>query len=282
MRARLIGSSVIVAALAASVCAVAAQAQGARRGGGESSRRVVNEAGVSFVYSAGDFRRAVLREQKRLTAQEAGTDIPVEVFPASRCFVFESARAAAEIGPNLWDADNFVCFFPLGDPSVADFRAAYPQLSESAARLRRLLRSRPARLGRRNRWGFWDGLPEMPLRNASVSLLARAGYLDFRAASGILFLAQHSQEMPATPAANDRLAAHFQGITRDGRFYVAAQFDVDHPSLPADDGAVNYGRLDKRLSYLRRDEARLNRAAEDSFGPSLKSLKALLSSIEVK
>jgi hypothetical protein len=122
----------------------------------------------------------------------------------------------------------------------------------------------------------------MPFANAGISLLARTAYLDFRAASGILFLAQYSQEMPASPANNADLSYYFQGITKDGRHYVAAQFGVDHPSLMKDARSLDYTKLDGRLSYLRRDELKLNRLAEDSFRPSLKSLKALLSSIEIK
>ena len=116
----------LLAAIIAAVCTVA-PGQSAR--GRDSSRREVNEAGVSFAYSADDFGKATLAEQPRLTAAEAGTDIPVAVFPASRCFILESARAANNSGVNLWDAENFICFFPLRDASVANFAEAYPHLN---------------------------------------------------------------------------------------------------------------------------------------------------------
>lgn len=272
----------LIAALASAAAGALAPGQNARAQ--VSSRRQVNEAGVSFVYSADDFGKATLAEQPRKTADEAGTDIPVDVFPASRCFILEGTGAGGgAAAANLWDAENFVCFFPLRDASVGNFAASYPHLSATAAGLRRLLRKRGAWAARRrDRFGYWRGVPEMPFANAGISLLARARYLDFRAASGILFLAQHSQEMPASPANNRDLGYHFQGITKDNRYYVAARFALDHPSLPRNTDAVDFDKLDKRLGHLRRDERRLNAWDEASFRPSLKSLQALLSSISIR
>lgn len=269
----------LLAAFTAAVCAVST---GQSTRGADPSRREVNEAGVSFAYSADDFAKVTLAEQPRKTAAEAGTDIPVDVFPASRCFILEGAGAGGGAAANLWGADNFICLFPLRDASVENFGAAYPHLSAAAARVSRLFRQHGVWAGRLDRFGYWQGVPQMPFANAGISLLARTGYLDFRAASGILFMAQHSQEMPASPANNRDLGYHFQGVTKDGRHYVAARFAVDHPALPKDTGSVDYDKLDKRLGHLRRDEKKLNGLAEASFRPSLKSLKALLSSIEIE
>ena len=92
---------------------------------------------------------------------------------------------------------------------------------------------------------------------------------------------QYTQEMRPNPINNEELTYNFQGLTRDGRYYVAARFAVTHPSLPKGIDFANVER-DKKLLYLRRDERKLSRLPESSFRPSLKSLKALLSSVEIK
>ena len=282
MRLKMHARLCLLAALAATVCTVT-PGQNAR--GQDSSRREVNEAGVSFVYRARDFGKMTVERGERRTAEEAGTDIPVDVLPAYTCFLLQDKRPlpALAAGPRYFhEAKSFVCLFPLADSSVGDFGRAYPQLSEAAGELRRLLRARPAMPAKRDEYGYWRGLPDMPLNNASESLLARFQYLDFPHLSGILFLTQYSQEAEPNPANNEELTYNFQGLTRDGRYYVAARFAVTHPSLPKGIDFVNRAGMDKRLLYLRRDERKLKRLAESSFRPSLRSLKALLSSIEIK
>lgn len=73
----------------------------------------------------------------------------------------------------------------------------------------------------------------------------------------------------------------FQGLTRDGRHYVAARFAVTHPRLPRGIDFTEFDETDDTLLYLRRDERKLDRLREETFQPSLDSLRALLASLSI-
>jgi hypothetical protein len=242
--------------------------------------KVVNEAGVSLAYSPDDFDEYSFKKEARLTQQDVGDGVPEGIAPEHSCFYFKSKipLPALEQGPRyFFPADSFICVIPLKDLSVGDFRAAYPSLSDAARELRRILSARPRTLTARVR-----GIIDQPWVEAEQSIFSRFQYLNFRSGSGVLFLTQYDQEDPPTPINNEELTCNFQGLTRDGKYYVAARLPISHPSLPkgidfTDDNERNKGRL-----YLRRAEARLNTLPENSFYPSLASLKALLSSISVQ
>jgi hypothetical protein len=75
----------------------------------------------------------------------------------------------------------------------------------------------------------------------------------------------------------------FQGLTKDGKYYVAARVAITHPSLPRGiDFTDDIERDLPNYSYLQKEEKELERFSEESFQPSLKSLKTLLSSIYVE
>lgn len=248
------------------------------------SLRRVEDSGVSFTYRAADFGKLTVKTEPRLTAQEIGDGIPVGQGPAARCFYLEPLRplpALEKGGRYFFPSDSFVCVYPLADSSVADFAGAYPMLSQAAASLRRILRARPRAFGRLDRWGKWDGIPDYPNGNASYSVRSKTRYLDSRSLSGILFLAQYSQDRHPSPANNEELTYIFQGLTRDGRHYVAARFAVTHPRLPRGIDFTEFDETDDTLLYLRRDERKLDRLREETFQPSLDSLRALLASLSI-
>ena len=60
-----------------------------------------------------------------------------------------------------------------------------------------------------------------------------------------------------------------------------ARLAITHPSLPKGIDFTNVPKReqDKKRTYLRKDEQLLNSFTEESFRPSLKSLKALIASI---
>ena len=92
--------------------------------------------------------------------------------------------------------------------------------------LQKVLHERPEKLKHRR------DFPDIPAKNASPSILSRFQYLDFRSGSGILFLAQYANEMQPNPVNNEELTQVFQGLTKDGRYYVSARLAITHPSLP--------------------------------------------------
>jgi hypothetical protein len=240
----------------------------------------VKNAGVSFVYSTRDFAEVRIEKVPQQTALEVGDGIDEGISPEHVCFNLKDSRPlpALEEGPRyFFPTHSFVCTVPLEDASVKDFARAYPTLDAFAADLHKILRERPARLGHHR------DIPDFPPNNASPSIVSRFQYLDFRSGAGILFLTQYSNEMQPNPVNNEELTLDFQGLTKNTRYYVAARLAMTHPSLP---GGIDFTDDIERdmpdFNYLENEEKVLEGFSEDSFQPSLKSLKALLSSIYVE
>jgi hypothetical protein len=244
-----------------------------------SEFKEVKNAGVSLVYSTNDFAEVEIEKEQKQTAQDVGDGVPVGIAPEHSCFNLKDKRPlpALEQGARyFYPAYSFVCAIPLKDSSVKDFSSAYPDLNSAALNLQKILRERPGKFKNR------EDVPDIPYNNASPSILSRFQYLDFRSGSGILFLTQYSQEMEPNPVNNEELTLNFQGVTKDGRYYIAARLAITHPSLPRGIDFTDGIERDKQYRYLRKAERELEGLSEESFQPSLKSLKALLSSIHVE
>lgn len=239
----------------------------------------VKNAGVSFIYSTDDFAKVKTEKKQKQTAPDIGDAVDEGFAPEHFCFHLKDKRPlpAFEQGPRyFFPARSFICAIPLEDSSVKDFRKAYPSLNSAAMDLQRILRERPRKFKNRR------DIPDIPANNAGPSIVSRFQYLDFRSGSGILFLTQYSQEMEPNPVNNEELTLDFQGLTKDGRYYVAARLAITHPSLPRGIDFTDHIERDLHWSYLRKEEKELEGLPEESFQPSLKSLKGLLSSINVE
>lgn len=239
----------------------------------------VRNAGVSFAFDTNDFSEVGIEKKEKQTAQDIGDGILIGVAPDHSCFNLKDKRPlpALELGARyFFPTYSFICAIPLQDSSVNDFGEAYPDLRDAESNLRRLLRERPHEVENRR------DLPDIPYNNASPSIVSRFQYLDFRSGSGLLFLTQYSQEMEPNPVNNEELTLSFQGITKDGRYYVAARLAVTHPSLPRGIDFTDNIERDSLYRYLREGEQVLEQLTEESFNPSLNALKALLSSIYVE
>jgi hypothetical protein len=238
------------------------------------------DAGVSFIYSTQDFAEVTSEKVQKLTAMDIGDGIDTGMSPEHVCFRLQDKRPlpALEQGPRyFFPARSFLCAIPLRDSSVEDFRKAYYSLVNAAARLQKILRERPDEFESRR------AVPDIPPNNAGPSILSRFQYLDFRSGSGLLFLTQYANEMQPNPVNNEELTLVFQGLTKDGRYYVAARLAITHPSLPRGIDYTDHIERDMPdYNYLRKGEKELEGFSEESFQPSLKSLKALLSSIHIE
>jgi hypothetical protein len=106
-------------------------------------------------------------------------------------------------------------------------------------------------------------------------------YIDLPVFSGIAFLAQYTQEDHGDPVNNEELHFVFQGLTKDGRYYIDARFAITHPSLPKGVDDTNNIARDKDNQYLRKAEKDLDALPDESFKPSMVSLKQLLASISI-
>ena len=228
---------------------------------------------VPFVYNAGDYDTVEIERVPKSVAQPDET--PTES-PAHSCFHLKDKRPlpALDKGPRyFYPAHSSICVIPLTDSSVTDFAKSYPHIHEAAAKLRKLLARRPAK------FKFHDELLDLPFNNSTGIVQSKVQYLDFKTGRGVLFLTQYSQDALPTPINNEELTCNFQGLTNDGKYYVAARFAITHPSLPKGIDFTKNTRQDPKLNYLRREERRLNSFPDSSFRPTLKSLKSLIASI---
>jgi hypothetical protein len=127
-----------------------------------------------------------------------------------------------------------------------------------------------------------DQLPFLPLFNAAQVLHAQVQTLDFKGGKGVRFLTQLAQGM--VKVNNHELVYTFQGLTSDGKYYIAAVLPVTNPALPADSKLSD--ELGKALNdypaYRSEMVTLLNQQADDSFTPDLNQLDTMIRSIEVK
>ena len=125
-------------------------------------------------------------------------------------------------------------------------------------------------------------LPFLPPFNASQVFHAQVKYLDFKSGKGVRFLTQFDQAF--LPINNYELFYTFQGMTGDGKYYVAAILPVTHPDLPATNqvSEAQMQELSDFPAYLSKTVAMLEGQPASSFTPDLSQLDALVGSIEVK
>ena len=125
-------------------------------------------------------------------------------------------------------------------------------------------------------------MPFLPLFNAQQVMHAQVQYLDFKNGNGVRFLTQFDQA--PLPINNFELIYTFQGLTRDGKYYIAAVLPVTHPDLPANNqvAAQQASELNDFPAYLAKTVTWLDQQPAGSFTPDLAKLDALIQSIEVK
>ena len=136
-----------------------------------------------------------------------------------------------------------------------------------------------ALLGTRQAGGH---LPFLPLFNAAQVMHAQVQYLDFKSGTGVRFLTQFDQA--PLPINNNELFYTFQGLTTDGKYYIAAVLPVTHPDLPSgpEVSEQQAEALDDFPGYLSEVVTLLEGQPAGSFTPDLDTLDAMIRSIEVK
>ncbi len=246
---------------------------------------------IPFKYSLGDFGSAKVEDYKKERIENPNEPTMPFDAPAHRCYHLEVKRPlpALEKGPRyFYPASSFLCLVPTFDPSEAHFSTAYPNYSKAVKLINKLLKERPREFRQ------FDDLFDFPYNNAGWSVKAKVSYLDFADVSGVFFLTQYSNELTPNPLNNEELTANFQGLTKDGKFYVAARFSTTHPNLPRGldfiDSKVQYDCLEFKYpeinncvsKYLKAEQARLESLPEVKFVPSLESIRSLLSSVSTR
>jgi hypothetical protein len=123
-----------------------------------------------------------------------------------------------------------------------------------------------------------DPMPFLPLNNARQVMFAQVQFLDFKNGKGERFLTQFGQG--PVPVNNLELIYTFQGLTSDGKYYIAAVLPVTHPDLPATNNAA--ANQNDFQAGLAKSLTLLGQQPVTSFTPDLAKLDALIKSIEIK
>ena len=126
-------------------------------------------------------------------------------------------------------------------------------------------------------------MPFLPLFNAQQVIHSNVQYLDFLDGQGLRYLTEFDQAY--IPINNYELIYTYQGLTGDGKYYVAAVLPLNHPTLPADESVT--GNEPPEFSsdfpaYLANVVETLNPQAANTFTPDLTQLDAMMSSLEIK
>ena len=123
-------------------------------------------------------------------------------------------------------------------------------------------------------------LPIFPQTNAVCAIAAGMRYQNFQWGSGMRFVSAFAQG-PA-PVAPEELVYLYQGISDDGRYYVAARFPVTLDSA----SAAKLGQppspdsdLDTSTKWNRGFAEQLRQLPDGAYVPSLNSLDAMVGSI---
>lgn len=126
-------------------------------------------------------------------------------------------------------------------------------------------------------------MPFLPLNNASQVMHVHFQALDFQNGKGVRYLTEFAQGI--MPLNNASLLYTYQGVTSDGKYYVAAVLPVHHPSLPANASVTGQEppefTSDFR-AYIANVTTALNAQPDATFTPDLAQLDALMRSLEVQ
>ena len=215
-------------------------------------------AGITLDYSA--LAQSVTVES--VAAGPASPDAPYwEAGPQHRRLTLQSYP----VSTHLFKPQIFV--YP-----VTDLASTNEAMSKIATDLQALLQTKQA----------GNQLPFLPLVNEAQVLQAQVQYLDFKGGKGIRFLTQLAQGMVAVN--NNELIYTFQGLTSDGKYYIAAILPVTTPELPADSKLSDEQAkaLNDYPAYRSGMIALLNQQPAGSFTPNLNQLDTVIRSMEVK
>jgi hypothetical protein len=122
-------------------------------------------------------------------------------------------------------------------------------------------------------------LPMMPIFPAAQVIRARAQHLDLETIGGIGYLTVYRQDV--SPFISSEFFYVFQGLSKDGQYYVSAMFKIAPAMFPTEIAAdFDWNAFSANFSaYLQQSVDQLNAATPDQFMPSLAALDAVVGSL---
>jgi hypothetical protein len=246
--------------------ALPAQAQG------ETSS--VSFDGVSFEFSHTLGRSVNIAQVPGQRLRSVGVG---EAAPAHVIFSLYPRLAEARRPPRAWDVPGAVRVYAV---SAID---GYPIASRQLARLQKLLADRPdpTTLETINDQQTVE-MPYLPIEEAAQAIAARVGFIDTPELSGIAYITGFRQDL--FPFARRDFFYTFQGLSADGQWYVAVDWNIRATMFPRRVSQADARRAGRNASawerYIRDSVTALDAAEPSAFRPSLESLDALVRSID--
>jgi len=165
---------------------------------------------------------------------------------------------------------------PLIDIISVDSLATFnPQLAQEATDLKALLAAKQVAAN--------ANIPFLPPYEAAQVFHAQVSFLNFQNGSGVRFITQYDQAY--MPISNKEVFYTFQGLTSDGKCYVAIILPINNSSLQADDNIPggDFNAFSNNFpNYLAGIVASLNSQAANTFTPRLDVLDQFVSSLTVQ
>jgi hypothetical protein len=163
-------------------------------------------------------------------------------------------------------------------------RAPYKTIQPHIEHLQSLLKVRPNKVPsgdkHGDRYDKLEQLPDYPSRNAGHLLQVKMGYIDAAWGSGLFYISQFVQGIGEAPN-NEELVYLFQGLTKDEKYYVSADFRITHPSIPNALREVPKTRQEAD-DLTERIVSTLSKQADDSFTPSLRKIREWVSTLKIE
>lgn len=228
----------------------------------------VSAAPIRLLIPAGLATGAIAASREAVTDQGGG---PWDVAPTHLDVTLEGYALQSEFqAPQLF-------IYPAQQYAALNSRAA-----ESITRIRAVLSNPNAQYTN-------DALPYVPFFDAGQVFSAQEKLIQFQGGSGIRVVTQYASDV--SPIDNGSLFYHFEGLTRDGKYYIIGVLPTSFPFLPSDpdpdspvptggvafpqDTAPGSAFVDYRIQVANL----LDRAPAEQFNPSLKMLDGLIESI---
>jgi hypothetical protein len=179
----------------------------------------------------------------------------------------------------MMPARNVVRVYNISAVTAAPYKTIQPHI----AQLRELLKKRPSTVPSGGKQGDtyakYEQLPDYPPRNAGHLVQVHMHYLDASWGSGLFYVTQFVQGSGEWPD-NEQLVYLFQGLSKDKRFYVAADFRVTHPSLEGrgvrKGGDSDADALTEKLSSM------MAKDSDEGFTPPLNKIREWVSTFKIE
>lgn len=204
-------------------------------------------------------------------AKEMNGPGPDDFPPHSMVFLEDPRRyPSLEKGPvYMMPARNVVRVYNISAVETAPYKTIQSHIKQ----LRELLKTRTTTaVG-------GEKLPDYPPRNAGHLVEAKMQYLDANWGRGLFYITQFFQSTREWPD-NEQLVYLFQGLSKDEKFYVSADFRITHPSLdhakPADDTETDVDELNAKLSSI------MTKDPDEAFTPPLNKVREWVSSFKIE